>query len=103
MISPVSASSFSLALTLFAFTGPILGIIMWMIKRRNTDTSKESLVYLCAGFVPAVVYLLWQLYQKVVAKYGLDSVMGLCILVVAFCIIGALGAAVLTATLKRGK
>lgn len=103
MDSLISAASFDLALRILALVGPIIGISIWLVNRKKDTDSSNFIWGVSVGVVPVMVYLLWLVERKSIRIFGLDSVLGLGIMVVVFCAVGVVSAALITTISRRGK
>jgi hypothetical protein len=102
MDSLVSAASFDMALRILAIVGPIIGVTLWLVGRRNNTDRNKVIWGISIGVVPVTVYTLWLVERLSIRVFGLDSVLGLGIMVVVFLAVGVVSAALITTISRRG-
>ena len=101
MMEPlVAAAGFERVLGILAVLGPVFGIVYWLVSRKQHKSHIKSV---CIGMIPVTVYTLWLVERWSIRVFGLDSVLGLGIMVVIFCAVGVASAALITAISRRDK
>jgi|GEM_PF-4091620 len=102
MDSLVSAASFESALRILAILGPSIGVTLWLVNRRGKSDTNLFIWSISVGVVPVTVYALWLVERFSIRVFGLDSILGLGIMVVVFLAVGVVSAALITTISRRG-
>ena len=77
---------------LLAVLMPIVGAIYYFLQsKRSSDRTATIRVGIIVGLLGPMNYLLWNVYNSITDKLGLDSVKNLVVNVVIFVLLGVVG------------
>jgi drug/metabolite transporter (DMT)-like permease len=76
-------------IVLFAIALPIAGLIIGAVAgAARKRLASSALLGLICGLVGPVIWVMWQVYNGIMGRYGLDSVKGLLINLGLFLVVG---------------
>lgn len=102
MTEIIDLAKFNRALDLALIIVPALWLIVWAAVRRLGRWGLAAWVLLFAlSWASVAVWLMWRVYNLVIAHFGLDSVAGLLVNLVIFVIAGVLAGAAVRAIARR--
>lgn len=98
----VSATGFEQSLAILVMIGFLVGLCGYLLYRKKAENT-GIVISLCFCVVSLAIYLLWQIEKYCIGIFGLDSIPGLGIMAVVFCLVGVMSTALIIAISKRGR
>ena len=91
-------------IVLFAIALPIAGLIIGAVAgAARKRLASSALLGLICGLVGPVIWVMWQVYNGIMGRYGLDSVKGLLINLAMFVVVGSAIGVVVGMVMRRSK